>query len=179
MSTATAPAPAHAPAKTETHLVYRRFSAFHRFNHYLVMISFFGLVLTGIPLKFKDSYFSQVAMDAVGGVAHAGFAHRTFALMNILYFVLEIGYMAWYVVARKGHRLRSRLHRPKHEGLAGPEGHVPLVLRAGAEAAVQPLRLLGEVRLLGALRRHRADRWLGSDDVVPGGDHQVSSPGSR
>lgn len=30
-------------------LVYRRFSAFHRFNHYLVMTSFFGLVLTGLP----------------------------------------------------------------------------------------------------------------------------------
>ncbi len=83
-------------------LVYRRFSAFHRFNHYLVMTSFFGLVLTGLPLKFKDSYFSQQLMNAIGGVEAAGFIHRTSAVLNILYFVLEAGYMAWYVAARKG-----------------------------------------------------------------------------
>ncbi|HZJ02798.1 MAG TPA: cytochrome b/b6 domain-containing protein [Thermoleophilia bacterium] len=83
-------------------LVYHRFSAFHRFNHYLVIVSFFGLTLTGIPLKFKDSYWSQLIMDAVGGVAAAGFIHRVMAVANILYFVLEVGYMALYVVTRKG-----------------------------------------------------------------------------
>jgi cytochrome b subunit of formate dehydrogenase len=83
-------------------LVYHRFNAFHRFNHYLVMFSFFALALTGIPLKFKDSYWSQLFMDAVGGVAAAGFIHRGAAIANFLYFGLELGYMAWYVVARKG-----------------------------------------------------------------------------
>lgn len=84
------------------HLVYHRFSAFHRFNHYLVMISFFGLVLTGIPLKFKESYWSQLLMDGFGGVAAAGFIHRVMALISFVYFSLEVGYMAWYVIARKG-----------------------------------------------------------------------------
>jgi cytochrome b subunit of formate dehydrogenase len=83
-------------------LVYHRFSAFHRFNHYLVMISFFGLALTGIPLKFKESYWSQLFMDAIGGVAAAGYIHRVCAVLNFLYFFLEIGYMAWYVLARRG-----------------------------------------------------------------------------
>lgn len=89
-------------AREGANLVYHRFSAFHRFNHYLVMISFFGLTLTGIPLKFKDSYWSQIIMDVVGGVAAAGFIHRVMAVVNILYFVLEVGYMAWYVAARRG-----------------------------------------------------------------------------
>ena len=31
-------------AREGVRLVYHRFSAFHRFNHYLVMVSFFGLV---------------------------------------------------------------------------------------------------------------------------------------
>lgn len=83
-------------------LVYRRFSAFHRFNHYLVMVSFFGLVLTGMPLKFQDSFWSQLFVDAVGGVGAAGLIHRIMAVLNIIYFLLESGYMAYYVVARKG-----------------------------------------------------------------------------
>ena len=41
-------------------------------------------------------------MDALGGVARAGFLHRVFAVVNILYFVLEGGYMIWYVVATQG-----------------------------------------------------------------------------
>ncbi len=89
-------------AKEGMRLVYHRFSPFHRFNHYLVMISFFGLVLTGLPLKFKTSYWSQVLMDAFGGVAAAGFAHRAFAVVNILYFILEGSYMAYFVLGRKG-----------------------------------------------------------------------------
>jgi cytochrome b subunit of formate dehydrogenase len=83
-------------------LVYHRFNAFHRFNHYLVMISFFALALTGIPLKFSDSYWSQVFMDLIGGVAAAGFIHRVAAVVTFAYFFLEIGYLGWYVVARKG-----------------------------------------------------------------------------
>ncbi|MCL5942048.1 MAG: hypothetical protein M1325_00720 [Actinobacteria bacterium] len=89
-------------AKEGVRLVYRRFSTFHRFNHYLAMLSFFGLVLTGIPLKFKESYFSKLLIDGLGGVEAAGFIHRTMAVINILYFVLETGYMVYYVAARKG-----------------------------------------------------------------------------
>lgn len=89
-------------AKEGVTLVYHRFSAFHRFSHYLVMVSFFGLVFTGFPLKFRDSYWSQIIMDLLGGVAAAGFVHRVMAVINVMYFVLEVGYMSYYVVARKG-----------------------------------------------------------------------------
>jgi cytochrome b subunit of formate dehydrogenase len=89
-------------AKEGVQLGFYRFSAFHRFNHYLVMFSFFGLVLTGIPLKFKTSYWSQLMMDGLGGVSHAGFIHRVMAMFNILYFVLEAGYMVWYTIRKRG-----------------------------------------------------------------------------
>jgi len=89
-------------AREGVRLVYRRFSAFHRFNHYLVMISFFGLVLTGIPLKFKDSLWAEFFMGLIGGVEGAGFIHRVMAVFNFTYFFLEMGYMSWYVAARKG-----------------------------------------------------------------------------
>jgi cytochrome b subunit of formate dehydrogenase len=83
-------------------LVYRRFSAFHRFCHYLVMISFFGLVLTGMSLKFKTGFWAKLLVNAVGGVAAAGFIHRVMAVISILYYVLEVGYAVWYVIRRKG-----------------------------------------------------------------------------
>jgi cytochrome b subunit of formate dehydrogenase len=83
-------------------LVYKRFSAFHRFCHYLVMISFFGLVLTGMSLKFKTSFWAKLLVDAVGGVEAAGFIHRVMALISILYYILEVGYAIWYVIRRKG-----------------------------------------------------------------------------
>src|SRR5680860_312970 len=89
-------------SKKGVQLVYRRFSAFHRFNHYLVMVSFFGLALTGMPLKFQDSFWSQLFINAVGGVEMAGLIHRVMAVANITYFLLESGYMVYYVLARKG-----------------------------------------------------------------------------
>jgi cytochrome b subunit of formate dehydrogenase len=83
-------------------LVYRRFSAFHRFNHYLVMISFFGLVLTGMSLKYKSSVFASWLISGVGGVAAAGFIHRVMAVISILYYVLEVGYAGIYTIRRRG-----------------------------------------------------------------------------
>ena len=35
-------------------------------------------------------------------MAHAGFLHRCFAVVNILYFVLETGYMIWYTIKKRG-----------------------------------------------------------------------------
>ena len=83
-------------------LVYYRFSAFHRFCHYLVMISFFGLVLTGMSLKFKTGYFAKLLIDSVGGVATAGLIHRVLAVISIIYYLLEFGYAVVYIIRRKG-----------------------------------------------------------------------------
>src|SRR5660398_180773 len=79
-------------SKKGVQLAYRRFSAFHRFNHYLVMVSFFGLASTGMPLKFQDSFWSQLFINAVGGVEMAGLIHRVMAVANITYFLLAVSY---------------------------------------------------------------------------------------
>src|SRR5680860_1115966 len=108
-------------SKKGVQLVYRRFSAFHRFNHYLVMVSFFGLALTGMPLKFQDSFWSPLFINAVGGVEMAGLIHRVMAV---------------------------------------------------SKATFQSVYLLGEIRLLGSLRRDNSYRRIRLDDVVSRGGHQ-------
>src|SRR5660397_229889 len=119
-------------SKKGVQLAYRRFSAFHRFNHYLVMVSFFGLALTGMPLKFQDSFWSQLFINAVGGVEMAGLIHRVMAVANITYFLLESGYMVYYVLARKGPSLGRTASSP-----AGRIGETCGGCSAGSLARVQ------------------------------------------
>jgi len=66
------------------------------------MISFFGLVLTGMSLKFKTGYFAKLLIDGVGGVATAGLIHRVLAVISIIYYLLEFGYAVVYIIRRKG-----------------------------------------------------------------------------
>ncbi len=46
---------------------YRRFNVFHRWMHFLVIVSFTVLVFTGMPLKYKDTAWAQWFMDLFGG----------------------------------------------------------------------------------------------------------------
>jgi cytochrome b subunit of formate dehydrogenase len=83
-------------------LEYRRFNAFHRWMHFLALSSFTVLVFTGMPLRYKDAAWAHWVMTAMGGVIMAGVWHRLAALVTIVYFVLELGYIAFYVVSRRG-----------------------------------------------------------------------------
>lgn len=67
----------------------RRFTRINRVNHALVIISFFGLTFTGIPLFFSDRPWAGTMAEVFGGVDAAGNWHRFFALMLIFNFVLH------------------------------------------------------------------------------------------
>lgn len=83
-------------------LEYRRFKAFHRWMHFLAMTSFTVLVFTGMPLKYSDAAWAQWSMDLIGGPEAAGLLHRVAALVTIVYFVLELAYVAVCVFGRRG-----------------------------------------------------------------------------
>ncbi len=68
------------------HAVYRRFKRRHIFLHLLVIISFLGLSLTGLPLKFSDQVWAKMFMELLGGSAQAGFIHRICACITFVYF---------------------------------------------------------------------------------------------
>jgi hypothetical protein len=70
----------------EPHKQYRRFLKRHVFLHLLVIISFLGLSLTGLPLKFSDQHWAKVFMEFYGGSANAALGHRICAGITFVYF---------------------------------------------------------------------------------------------
>jgi cytochrome b subunit of formate dehydrogenase len=83
-------------------LEYRRFGAFHRWMHFLTMVSFTVLVFTGMPLKYKTTGWAKFSMDLIGGVQTAAILHRLAALVTVFYFVCEALFIILYIVRRRG-----------------------------------------------------------------------------
>jgi cytochrome b subunit of formate dehydrogenase len=70
---------------------YRRFSPVERLTHAVMMISFYMLVLTGVPLRFSYAPWARPLADMLGGVKVAGALHRFFGIVTFGYFALHIG----------------------------------------------------------------------------------------
>ncbi len=66
---------------------YRRFNGRQIILHILVMVSFLGLALTGLPLKFSDQELSKLLMALFGGTANAALIHRICAVVTFVYFL--------------------------------------------------------------------------------------------
>jgi cytochrome b subunit of formate dehydrogenase len=76
----------------EGHFVWR-FPAFHRWTHATVIVSFFLLVITGLPLRFSQAFWAPALMGLLGGVEMAGLLHRIGAVMTFGYFGLHLAYL--------------------------------------------------------------------------------------
>jgi len=103
-------------AVKETHSeVYWRFSAFQRFMHLVMMVTFIGLALTGLPLKYPGAFWAKGLVAVWGGVNGAGFFHRVFAGATFGYFFLHLLFVLYYVVVLKGNLLgpNSMIPTPK------------------------------------------------------------------
>ncbi|HUL01833.1 MAG TPA: hypothetical protein VLV16_01235 [Gemmatimonadales bacterium] len=92
-----------------------RFSGFNRTLHALVIVSFLGLVATGLPLHFSHAGWARPLIDLFGGVAAAGMLHRICALITFGYFFAHVAYLAYQLATRPD---RMRL-------LWGPDSMVP------------------------------------------------------
>jgi cytochrome b subunit of formate dehydrogenase len=69
----------------------------------MVIVSFLGLALTGLPLKYAQTGWGQWLSHALGGPAVTGYLHRALALVTFLYFALHLGYVASLILrGRKG-----------------------------------------------------------------------------
>ena len=143
---------------------FTRFPPFERFLHFLVVTSFLLLVITGMPLKFYYTDWAKVIFGLLGGADVARTLHHFGALITFLYFglhLLKLLVRSWQGRARwRGGDWRSKWTQPQRgplrprlddPDLAGRQGfhRAPeVVFRQGTQAAVRPLDLLGEVRLL-------------------------------
>lgn len=72
----------------------RRFTGVERMTHALVVVSFFGLVITGLPLHFSYAPWAAPMMRLLGGVGAAGTIHRICGVLTFGYFALHLGMLA-------------------------------------------------------------------------------------
>jgi cytochrome b subunit of formate dehydrogenase len=101
---------------TDTHAI-ARFSRTDRINHAFLMVSFFGLTLTGMPLFFSDKPWARMLAGVFGGVAAAGVYHRIFAVMFA-------GNLVVHVVGLIRRR-QKHAHRRLVDWLFGPTSMLP------------------------------------------------------
>jgi len=89
-TTADAVAAPAAPDNPHAKRVFRRFKPIHVVLHLMVIVSFLGLALTGLPLKFSHTAWGKWLMDLLGGPASAGLIHRACAVITFAYFAIAL-----------------------------------------------------------------------------------------
>ncbi len=67
-----------------------RFSRFSRGLHFTMILSFFGLAITGMTLKFSYTRWAELLSRMLGGAKTTGWIHRTRALVTFGYFFLHL-----------------------------------------------------------------------------------------
>jgi cytochrome b subunit of formate dehydrogenase len=77
--------------------VYRRFPKLYRQLHIMVIVSFLGLAVTGMTLKFSYLGWAQGISAVLGGFESAGYLHRICAIITFAYF----GIHAWDLFRKK------------------------------------------------------------------------------
>jgi cytochrome b subunit of formate dehydrogenase len=81
--------------------LYRRFNSFDIALHLTMAMSFLGLVLTGLPLKFSQAPWASGLMHFLGGARTAGLAHRICAAITVTCFGTTILYSIYFLVLKK------------------------------------------------------------------------------
>ena len=76
-----------------------RFTPFQRALHLTMVLSFLGLAITGMTVKFAYTDWAQVLNDALGGIESAAYLHRLCAILTFGYFIAHLTSLA--VLARR------------------------------------------------------------------------------
>jgi cytochrome b subunit of formate dehydrogenase len=71
-----------------------RFGPVERITHALVIFSFLGLVITGVPLRFAYAAWAAPLMRVLGGPSSAAFIHRVCAAITFGYFFIHLASVA-------------------------------------------------------------------------------------
>ncbi|RJO66322.1 MAG: hypothetical protein C4523_12880 [Myxococcales bacterium] len=102
-------AKADAQATGGKHFV--RFPLFYRRLHVVMILSFFGLALTGMTLKFAYTPWATFLSDLLGGTESTGWIHRVCAVVTFGYMALHL-WDVWRRYRGSGKSLRQFLLGP-------------------------------------------------------------------
>jgi cytochrome b subunit of formate dehydrogenase len=98
--------PNEGPASKESDTrYYMRFSVPQRYLHGILAITFVGLALTGLPLRFSNTRVAESFANAVGGFGTVLFFHLFNAVVMSLVFLAHLANVAYRVVAHKEYGL--------------------------------------------------------------------------
>jgi cytochrome b subunit of formate dehydrogenase len=75
-----------------------RFSLDQRIQHIVLFVTVILLVLTGMPLKFHDTFWASYLYNMVGGIKGAPVVHKTTGVILLLLFVYHIIYLAYHII---------------------------------------------------------------------------------
>jgi len=81
---------------------YVRFVSFHRIGHTIMMTSFLGLALTGLPLKYCNAPWAQNLARFLGGFQSTSFWHRFFGVILLTSMLVYLVRMVRLLV--EGHK---------------------------------------------------------------------------
>lgn len=102
-----------------TEMAYIRFQPFHRAAHTVMVVSFLGLALTGLPLKFSQYEWGQQLAWFLGGFASTGLWHRIFSITTFACF------FTYAFLLLRHYRLRRKRGVARHEVILGPDSPLP------------------------------------------------------
>lgn len=95
-------APPEAPGTADPSSGYiQRLSFFQRVMHLVVIVSFLGLALTGLPLKYSEARWASWLVSALGGFRMASALHRLCAVLSFGYFFTHLGHIAYRILVNR------------------------------------------------------------------------------
>ncbi len=98
---------------------YVRFVPMHRQAHAILLVSFLGLALTGLPLKYSEHEWARSLAHHLGGFESTSFWHRVFALVTFACFGIYLVHLLRQFVAA------HREGKPWLKIIFGPESPIP------------------------------------------------------
>jgi cytochrome b subunit of formate dehydrogenase len=101
------------------HRAYIRFVPMHRRAHAVLLISFLGLALTGLPLKYSHQEWAKQLAASIGGFESTSFWHRVFALVTFTCFGIYVVRLVRQFIAA------HRRGVPWLRTIFGPDSPVP------------------------------------------------------
>ena len=88
------------PESHSPKVFYKRFTFLEKLLHFMMMTSFLGLVLTGLPLKFVEAPWAIGLAQIMGGPQMAGLIHRWCAVLTFTYFIITIVWSIYFLLIK-------------------------------------------------------------------------------
>jgi cytochrome b subunit of formate dehydrogenase len=88
----------------------KRFTVAQRLQHWILVLTFFTLVLTGFPMKFADRIWARWLIDLFGGLGNARIMHRVAGALLLIGFAYHfVIYVSSYILKERKRTQKSYL----------------------------------------------------------------------